>query len=169
MKKSKNIGRVVNGFEILETETINSKTHYKVRCIYCNSIMTRQSSSVLNSKAKCKCQYKPKLSNYIDGRSKERIYTIYMGAKQRVINPKNPQYRLYGGRGIKMCDEWLNDYQAFKKWAYNNGYDDKALRGECTLDRIDVNGNYEPSNCRWITNTEQQHNKRNNINRKEIA
>ena len=152
MKKSKKIGCIVNGLEIVDCENINGRTCYKVKCIYCNSIKT----IFLSTKSKCKCQYKSKVTNYIDGRSKERLYHVYQSARQRVINPKNGLYRMYGGRGIKMCDEWLSDYQAFKKWAYENGYDDKAPRGICTLDRIDVDGNYEPNNCRWITIQEQE-------------
>ena len=151
---------------MLDTQNINGRTYYEVRCIYCNTNQIKHSSGVIGGILKCKCQYKSKATKYIDGRSKERIYHVYASARNRTKNPNDPQYSMYGGRGIKMCEEWLNDYQAFKKWAYENGYDDKAPRGECTLDRINVNGNYEPNNCRWITNKEQQLNKRNNIKEK---
>lgn len=86
-----------------------------------------------------------------------RVYHIWRSVKDRCTNPNLKQYPLYGGRGIKMCDEWANDPNAFCEWAMANGYADNL-----TIDRIDVNGNYEPSNCRWITIEEQQVNKRNN-------
>lgn len=66
--------------------------------------------------------------------------------------------KIIGGRGIIMCDEWKNNFLSFKDWAMTNGY-----KEDLTIDRIDVNGNYEPDNCRWITNKEQQSNKRNNV------
>lgn len=87
-----------------------------------------------------------------------RVYHIWRSIVDRCENPNCPQYRNYGGRGISMCREWRELPQAFCEWAMNNGYTD-----DLTIDRIDVNGNYEPSNCRWITIDEQQVNKRNNV------
>lgn len=81
----------------------------------------------------------------------------YRSIKRRCYNPECEAYKNYGYRGIKMCDEWLADFKNFYNWAVNNGYK-KGL----TIDRIDVNGNYEPNNCRWISNLKQQNNKRNN-------
>ena len=78
---------------------------------------------------------------------------------QRCYNPKNDRYRWYGEIGTKVCDDWKN-FVAFQKWATSNGYDENAPRGKCTLDRINPFGNYEPSNCRWVTMTVQNKNKR---------
>lgn len=78
--------------------------------------------------------------------------------RQRCNNPNNHAYMNYGGRGISICSEW-DDFAVFKEWAYENGYDDKAPRGVCTIDRIDVNGNYTPSNCRWVSMKDQGRNK----------
>lgn len=92
-----------------------------------------------------------------DGRRGTRLYSIYMNMKSRCYYDKNPRFKNYGARGIKICCEWLEDYLTFKAWALNCGY-----LNNLTLDRIDVNGNYEPDNCRWVSNKYQQNNKTNN-------
>ena len=96
--------------------------------------------------------------------SHTRLYRLWGGIKSRCYSKNSSYYKFYGGRGIKICDEWLgkNGFQNFYNWAISNGYNENAKYGECTIDRIDVNGNYEPNNCRWITNKEQQINKTNN-------
>jgi len=86
-------------------------------------------------------------------RSKTRIYRIWKGMRGRVNNQNADHYKYYGGKGITVCIEW-EDFIIFKKWAMRNGYDDTL-----TIDRIDCNGNYEPSNCRWVTKKVNNQNK----------
>ena len=97
------------------------------------------------------------------GKYNTRLYQVWHGMKKRCHCKTDQAYKNYGGRGITVCDEWKNDFSSFEKWAFANGYDETAKQGECTLDRIDVNGNYEPSNCRWVDMKTQQNNRRNNI------
>lgn len=88
---------------------------------------------------------------------KHKLYRVYYAIKQRCYNVKDKHYNHYGERGIKMCDEWLK-YENFLSWALTHGYK-KGLQ----LDRINCNGNYEPSNCRWVDISTNNYNKRNNI------
>lgn len=96
-----------------------------------------------------------------------RLNKVWNNMKRRCYCEQNDSYKDYGGRGISMCNEWLNDYFSFEQWAIENGWNEENLyksgRNKLTIDRIDNNGNYEPSNCRIITNAEQQYNKRTNI------
>lgn len=87
----------------------------------------------------------------------KRLYTIWSTIKQRCFNPKDDKYHLYGGRGINMCDEWVNDFMAFYNWSLSNGYAPLL-----TIDRINSNKGYKPSNCRWATTKQQNRNSRRN-------
>ena len=95
----------------------------------------------------------------IDGK-RERLYRVWDNIKQRCNNPNNTSYKYYGGRGIKMCDLWESDYVSFREWAIANGYDKDAKQGQCTIDRIDNDGNYTPDNCRFVSMKTQAMNKR---------
>lgn len=88
---------------------------------------------------------------------KHKLYRVYHAIKQRCYNTKDKHYKHYGGRGIKMCDEWLK-YENFLSWALIHGYKEGLQ-----LDRINCNGNYEPNNCRWVDSSTNNYNKRNNI------
>ena len=89
--------------------------------------------------------------------SNTKIYKTWQEMKKRCYNSKYKRYKDYGGRGIIICNEWLNDFKTFYDWSMNNGY-----KEDLTIDRINVNGNYEPSNCRWASIKIQSNNKRNN-------
>lgn len=92
------------------------------------------------------------------GDYKSRLYKIWDGMIQRCTNPNNKKYQYYGGRGITICTEWLNNYQAFRNWAIESGYDENAEQWACTLDREDTNGEYGPNNCRWVPQSTQMNN-----------
>ena len=110
-----------------------------------------------NKVIECKeCSSKNRIKGYIEkgGLRKHPAYKILDGIKQRCYNKKIKEYKYYGAIGIKVCDEWLNDYLTFCQWADATGY-----KKGMTIDRIDVNKGYSPSNCRWISLSEQKENK----------
>jgi hypothetical protein len=90
----------------------------------------------------------------------ERLYFVWRGIKNRCECKSATGYSYYGGRGIKLCKEW-HDYSEFRKWAMSSGYNSNAPQWDCTIDRINNDGNYEPKNCRWVSMEIQDQNKRN--------
>lgn len=101
------------------------------------------------------CGHGPRIRRITHGKTNTQLYNVWMGMKNRCKNPKQIAYKDYGGRGISICEEWDKDFELFYNWSMANGYG-KGL----TLDRIDFNGNYEPSNCRWVTVKENANNTR---------
>ena len=97
--------------------------------------------------------------NQTHGMSKTRLFTTWRNMRVRCYSEKDKRYPHYGGRGITVCDEWRDSFEAFRDWALANGYND-----DLTIDRIDPDGNYEPSNCRFITRAENNKNRRKRRN-----
>lgn len=91
------------------------------------------------------------------GQRNTRLYRIWSGMKSRCCNTNNSHYKNYGGRGVRICEEWLHNFVNFYDWALKNGYSD-----DLSIDRINNNGNYEPSNCRWVDPVVQGNNRRTN-------
>ena len=140
--------------------TKDSKRKYRFglyKCGYCGNEFRASINSVKRGNTKsCGCYLKRRASetHKTHGLKNTRLYSIWSSMKMRAYNPKHKRYSDYGGRGITIREEWL-DIHNFYNWAMSNGYSDGL-----SLDRIDNNGNYEPSNCRWTTKVIQARNQR---------
>ena len=124
-------------------------------CDFCKQEVEKRLSHGKRNKS-CGCN-KNNLYKIKHGETKTRLYTIWQGIKQRILNPKAINYKYYGGRGILICPEWANDYTKFRDWALSTGCQEGLQ-----INRINNNGNYGPNNCNWITCKEQQKNRRQN-------
>lgn len=116
-------------------------------------------SDIKKGTKSCGCLAKENMSRVstTHGGSKEKLFNTWCSMKKRCYNPKHKSYKYYGGRGIIICDEWINSYEVFRCWSLANGYAEKL-----SIDRKNNDGNYEPSNCRWVTDKVQHNNTRAN-------
>ena len=146
--------------KVLErADNLNNQVRWRCICDCGNEVIVR-SAALRNGYTKsCGCLSRDRTikRNKTHGLSKHRLYSIYKNMKQRCYNKNRPDYQRYGGKGVRICKEWLDDFKTFYDWAYENGYSDGL-----SIDRIDVDGNYEPSNCRWVDDKTQARNRTNN-------
>ncbi len=132
----------------------------------CGNMTTVSLSALVSGNTKtCGCSHRGKDAaiarvTRTHGKSRTRLYTLWKQMRKRCNNPHDRVYKYYGGKGVTVCEEWDKSFELFEKWAFENGYDESAPRGKCTLDRINPFKNYSPDNCRWVTIQEQLHNTR---------
>ncbi|MEN4457295.1 hypothetical protein ABC558_10935 [Staphylococcus epidermidis] len=154
-----------NGCKVLKRKGTNKDKKITWLCeCYCGNLFVTTGKSIRNNTVKsCGCLKQETLSkcrknNKTHGDTGSELYNIWRGIKKRCRKPNAHNYKWYGKRGIDVCDEWYNSYSKFKEWAKTNGYEEGS-----SIDRINVNGNYEPNNCRWVDMKTQQRNRRNNV------
>ncbi len=157
------IGKRFERLIVIErSENIKERVAWKCQCD-CGNTKIVTSQDLKHKKVKsCGCLRKETAcinnrKTIKHNKTNTRLYRIWQGIKSRCYYNKNLEYKNYGARGIKICDEWLHDFMNFYDWAMQNGY-----KEELTIDRINVDGNYEPNNCRWVTYRIQENNRKNN-------
>jgi len=155
-------GKIFNRWTVISNPlTEKGHTFYLCQCSCDNHNIRKVRSDQLKNGISKSCGCYALEIKTKHGMSKERIYKEWYAMIDRCYNSKRDDYIRYGGRGIIVCEEWIDlkiGLYNFKDWAINNGYDDNL-----SIERMDVNGNYCPNNCTWITMNEQAKNKRNTI------
>lgn len=137
------VGEIHNLMKVEKIYRKDNRLYVDCICIKCSRKKTIRACDLYNDRCNsCLCKLKK------HGMNQTKIYSIFHNMKDRCLNPNNHAYHNYGGRGISICNEWLeeNGFISFYNWAINNGYKEGL-----SIDRINIEGNYEPNNCRWIT------------------
>lgn len=144
------------------SHTTKAGTHWEVQCD-CGKIKKVSLGSLRSGGAQsCGCLQRERASAWSTKNagthrlSHTSLYNVHRGMKERCYNSNSKTYKYYGGRGISICAEWINDFPAFAKWAQENGY-----KPGLKIDRRNNDGNYEPSNCHWVTHRENCNNQKN--------
>lgn len=153
-KKQKYVGKTFNYLEVMDIKRVDGYAYAICKCVCGNKKSIRLDHVLTGNTKSCGCKkyFNKKPTNVKHNESRTRLYKIWVGMKGRCFNPRNSEYKNYGGRGITVCDEWL-DYISFRNWAINNGY-----TNELTIERINVDLGYCSDNCKWIPLKEQLRN-----------
>ena len=157
-------GKVFGRLKVIEMHhTTRLGIYWTCDCVCGNKCVVLTTKLTNGNTVSCGCKRRETISNIEEinkshEKSNTKLYKIYLGMKSRCYNKNSPKYNMYGGRGIKICKEWLDNFLNFYNWAIENGYSD-----ELSIDRINVDGNYEPNNCRWASPKEQANNTRKTV------
>ncbi|MBS4171915.1 hypothetical protein [Bacillus sp. FJAT-49736] len=153
-------GQKFGRLTVVRRDTSSNKTFLWVCKCECGNVKTVRSFDLRDGKVKsCGCLHAEKVrtNTRTHGKRNTLIYHIWCSIKGRCFRTTCKDFPNYGGRGITMCDSWRNDFMSFYEWSMSNGYKEGL-----SIDRINNDGNYEPSNCRWVTQAKQSRNKSNN-------
>ena len=158
------IGKRFGRLTVIEesSKRVGKSITYICRCDCGNVTKPIQGANLRNGNTKsCGCLHEETMREILQkhGEKQTRLYRIWQNMKNRCRNKNVSCYKYYGGKGVGVCDKWANDFLSFRNWALENGYEENL-----TIDRIDNDGDYEPSNCRWVTMGVQSRNKRHGAN-----
>lgn len=154
-------GKKFNRWTVISQAEIKKPGTYWLCKCECGTIKICKGSDLkIGNTKSCGCLQKANASKYSKkhGLCGTKIYWVWNTMKGRCSNPNDKRFPLYGGRGIKVCEEWKKDFMSFYNWAISNGYKEGL-----SIDRINNDGNYEPSNCRWVRQIIQSNNTRTNV------